>query len=153
MNLQFPWMWGISWLAEWYAETYEMAFQRLLGWQLQLRLRNTQYAMSIRGNTVLPSVGGLRELSHWNRKILLEQNYGIETAVIGNPSYPAILCDFFLSYVHFVARTYFVVLSIFGFACVWQIVLLIYRTYCGLIAWLLAGKWGWRIDVRWNAYD
>jgi len=92
MNLQFPWMWGISWLAEWYAETYELAFQRLLGWHSCDCA--VHYAMSIRGNTVLPSVGGLRELSHWNLKFLLEQNHGIGTAFTGNPSCPATLCDF-----------------------------------------------------------
>ena len=79
-------MWGISWLADWYTDAYWLAFQSLLGQHFQLRQRNTQYAMSLRGNTVLPSVGGLRELSHWNGKFLLEHNHELIQRLLEIPA-------------------------------------------------------------------
>jgi hypothetical protein len=55
-------------------------------WLAQLRLRNTQYAMSLKGNTVLPSVGGLRELSHRNRKFSLEKNHELIQRLLEIPA-------------------------------------------------------------------
>jgi len=63
-----------------------LAFHRLLVWHLQRRLRSAPYAMSLRGNTVLPSVGGLCELSHRYRKFLLEQNDGLIQRLLEIPA-------------------------------------------------------------------
>jgi hypothetical protein len=58
----------------------------MLSWHVQLRLRIAQYAVSLRGNTVLPSVGGLHELSHWNRKFLLEKKLELMQRLLEIPA-------------------------------------------------------------------